>query len=169
MLLRDIGQFRNRAKASSLNMTPVIDIVFQLIIFFVLACRFIEAENFPVTVPDGCQFARDETAPGEQVTTLTVMNMNRPQSVTFAVGAEEITPHDDADIAALVERLAELIDARLGDLPPGNRVVTLRIDKDIPFAKAQYALAAVAQSTATNVRLAVLSGEPKSDSGPAEE
>jgi biopolymer transport protein ExbD len=167
MLLRDIGQFRNRAKASSLNMTPVIDIVFQLIIFFVLACRFIEAENFPVTVPDGCQFARNETTPGEQVTTLTVMN--RPQSVTFAVGAEEITPHDDADMVALVERLAELIDVRLGDLPPGNRVVTLRIDKDIPFAKAQYALAAVAQSNATNVRLAVLSGEPKSDSGSAEE
>jgi biopolymer transport protein ExbD len=167
MPLRDIGQFRNRAKASSINMTPVIDIVFQLIIFFVLACRFIEAENFPVTIPDGCQFARNETTPGEQVATLTVMN--RPQSVTFAVGAEEIAPQDDAAIAALVERLAQLIDARLGNLPPGNRVVTLRIDKDTPFAQAQYALAAVAQSTATNVRLAVLSGEPKSDSGPAEE
>jgi len=157
MPLSDIGQFRNRAGVSSFNLTPVIDIVFLLIIFFVLACRFIEAENFPVTVPDGCQFARDETTPGEQVTTLTVMN--RPQSVTFAVGAEEITPQDDADIAALVERLAELIDARLGALPPGNRVVTLRIDKDTPFAQAQYALAAVAQSTAINVRLAVLRSE----------
>lgn len=167
MPLRDIGQFRNRAKASSINMTPVIDIVFQLIIFFVLACRFIEAENFPVTVPDGCEFARDETTPGEQVTTLTVMN--RPQSVTFAVGAEEITPHDDADVAALVERLAQLIDARLGNLPPDNRVVTLRIDKDTPFAQAQYALAAVAQSTATNVRLAVLSSKSESNSGPAHE
>lgn len=167
MPLSDIGQFRNRAKASSINMTPVIDIVFQLIIFFVLACRFIEAENFPVTIPDGCQFARNETAPGEQVTTLTVMN--RPQSVTFAVGPEEITPHDDADVAALVERLAQLIDARLGNLPPGNRVVTLRIDKDTPFAQAQYALAAVAQSTATNVRLAVLSGKLKSDGGAVEE
>jgi biopolymer transport protein ExbD len=167
MPLSDIGQFRNRAKASSINMTPVIDIVFQLIIFFVLACRFIEAENFPVTVPDGCQFARNETTPGEQVTTLTVMNT--PQSVTFAVGAEEITPHDDADVAALVERLAQLIDVRLGDLPPGNRVVTLRIDKDTPFAQAQYALAAVAQSTATNVRLAVLSGKLKSDGGAVEE
>jgi biopolymer transport protein ExbD len=167
MPLRNIGQFRNTAGVSSFNLTPVIDIVFLLIIFFVLACRFIEAENFPVTVPDGCQFARDETAPGEQVTTLTVMN--RPQSVTFAVGPEEITPHDDADIAALVERLAQLIDARLGNLPPGSRVVTLRIDKDIPFAKAQYALAAIAQSTATNVRVAVLSSKSESNSGPARE
>ncbi len=167
MPLSDIGQFRNRAKTSSINMTPVIDIVFQLIIFFVLACRFIEAENFPVTVPDACKFARDESTPGEQVTTLTVMN--RPQSVAFAVGPEEITPQDDAAIPALVERLAQLIDVRLGDLPPANRVVTLRIDKDIPFAKAQYALAAVAQSTATNVRLAVLSGKLESDGEPMEE
>jgi len=167
MPLRNIGQFRNTAGVSSFNLTPVIDIVFLLIIFFVLACRFIEAENFPVTIPDGCQFARNETTPGEQVTTLTVMN--RPQSVTFAVGAEEITPHDDADVTALVERLAELIDARLGNLPPGSRVVTLRIDKDTPFAKAQYALAAVAQSTATNVRLAVLSSKSESNSGPARE
>jgi biopolymer transport protein ExbD len=167
MLLRDIGQFRNRAGVSSFNLTPVIDIVFLLIIFFVLACRFIEAENFPVTVPDGCQFAQDETTPGEQVTTLTVMN--RPQSVTFAVGPEEITPHDDAAIPALVERLAQLIDVRLGNLPPDNRVVTLRIDKDTPFAQAQYALAAVAQSTATNVRVAVLSSKSESNSGPAQE
>jgi len=167
MLLRDIGQFRNRAGVSSFNLTPVIDIVFLLIIFFVLACRFIEAENFPVTVPDGCQFARNETTPGEQVTTLTVMN--RPQSVTFAVGPEEITPQDDAAIPGVVGKLAQLIDARLRDLPPDNRVVTLRIDKDTPFAQAQYALAAVAQSTATNVRLAVLSGKLKSDGGPVEE
>jgi biopolymer transport protein ExbD len=157
MSFRDICQFRNRAGVSSFNLTPVIDIVFLLIIFFVLACRFIEAENFPVTVPDGCKFARDETTPGEQVTTLTVMH--RPEQVTFAVGPEEITPQNDAAIPGVVGRLAGLIDARLGDLPPGNRVVTLRIDKDTPFAQAQYALAAVAQSTATNVRLAVLSGE----------
>lgn len=164
---RDIRQFRNRAGVSSFNMTPVIDIVFQLIIFFVLACRFIEAENFPVTVPDGCKFAQDDTEPGVQVTTLTVMH--GPQSVTFAVGAEEITPQDDAAIPGVVAKLAQLIDARLRDLPPDNRVVTLRIDKDIPFAKAQYALAAVAQSTATNVRLAVLSGKLESGGGPVEE
>jgi len=167
MSFRDICQFRNRAGVSSFNLTPVIDIVFLLIIFFVLACRFIEAENFPVTVPDGCKFAQDDTEPGEQVTTLTVMN--RPQSVTFAVGAEEITPQDDAAIPGVVEKLAQLVDARLRDLPPDNRVVTLRIDKDIPFAKAQYALAAIAQSTATNVRLAVLSSKSESNSGPAQE
>jgi hypothetical protein len=41
-------------------------------------------------------------------------------------------------------------------LPTDKRVVTLRIDKDIPYAEAQYALAAVAKSTATDIRLAAI-------------
>jgi hypothetical protein len=71
----------------------------------------------------------------------------------FAVGPEKITASSDADV---VERIAELIDVRLRDLPPERRVVTLRIDKDICFAKAQYALAAVAASSATDIQLAAL-------------
>ncbi len=138
-------------------MTPIIDVVFLLIIFFLVVCQFIEAENFPVTVPDGCQFAQSDAEPGQQVTTLTVMD--GPDGITFAVGQEEIPAQDDAGMSGTAESLAELIDARLRDLPPEDKVVTLRIDKDIPFAQAQYALAAVAQSTATNVQLAVLRRE----------
>jgi hypothetical protein len=32
----------------------------------------------------------------------------------------------------------------------------LRIDKDVPFAQAQYALAGIAASSATDIQLAVL-------------
>jgi biopolymer transport protein ExbD len=147
-------QFRTGPRQRSFNMTPVIDIVFLLIIFFVLACRFIEAENFPVNVPDGCKFAQDDDD-ASQAVTLTVMN-KAENEIIFAVGSEEIAPHDAASLPGIVPRLAELIDVRLGDLPQDSRIVTLRIDKDIPFAQAQYALAAVAQSTATDIRLAAL-------------
>lgn len=147
-------------------MTPIIDVVFLLIIFFLVVCQFIEAENFPVTVPDGCQFAQSNADAGVQVTTLTVMK--GPERITFAVGPEEIPAQDNAGMSGVTERLAELIDARLRDLPPDEKVVTLRIDKDVPFAQAQYALAAVAQSTATNVQLAVLSGKLQSNGGSVE-
>ena len=136
----------------SFNMTPIIDIVFLLIIFFLVVCQFIEAENFPVTVPDGCEFAQSDSEPGGQVTTVTVMRTNT-ERVTFAVGSEKITASSYADI---VEGLARLIDIRLRNLPPERRVVTLRVDKDICFAEAQYALAAVAQSSATDIQLATL-------------
>ena len=85
--------------------------------------------------------------------------MDAADGITFAVGPEEIPAQDDADMSGTAESLAELIDARLRNLPPDDKVVTLRIDKDITFAQAQYALAAVAQSTATDVHLAVLRGE----------
>jgi len=139
----------------SFNMTPIIDIVFLLIIFFLVVCQFIEAENFPVTVPDGCEFAQSGSEPGVQVTTVTVMKTTG-EKVDFAVGSEKISA---SDYAGIVDKLAELIDVRLRDLPPERRVVTLRIDKGICFGEAQYALAAVAQSSATDIQLAVSRGE----------
>ncbi|MCJ7692830.1 MAG: hypothetical protein MUO22_05390, partial [Sedimentisphaerales bacterium] len=70
----------------------------------------------------------------------------------FAVGAEKV----EADYTDLAEKLARLIDVRLADLPRDRKVVTLRIDRDVRFAQAQYALAAVAASEATDIQLAVL-------------
>ncbi len=136
----------------SFNMTPVIDMVFLLIIFFVLVCRFIEAENFPVAVPDGCEFAKSEPKHQAQATTVTVMKTADGAS-SFAVGPEKVAEPNYSDLA---DRLAEMIDARLKDLPPQMRVVTLRIDRGIYFAEAQYALAAIAASTATDIKLAAL-------------
>jgi biopolymer transport protein ExbD len=133
-------------------MTPVIDIVFQLIIFFAVACQFIEAENFPVTVPDKCGFAENDLEHTGQITTVTVIKTTE-EKTDFAVGAEKVTATNYADIT---EKITELVDARLKDLPAEGRVIILRIDKDVPFAEAQYALAGVAASCATDVRLAVL-------------
>jgi biopolymer transport protein ExbD len=135
-------------------MTPIIDIVFLLIIFFLVVCQFIEAENFPVAVPDGCEFAQSESDHRPQLTTVSVVETD--EESYFAVGSEKISVSGHSDI---VDKLAELIDARLKDLPLGARIVTLRIDKDICFAEAQYVLAGVAASSATNIRLAALKNE----------
>ena len=169
MSLRTTGRFRS--SAGSFNMIPIIDIVFLLIIFFLVVCQFIEAENFPVAVPDGCEFAQSDAEPGVKVTTVTVMKTNSSprescrkascglrtatgkEKVAFAVGSEKISTSGYANI---VEKLAQLIDVRLKDLPPDRRVVTLRIDKDVCFADAQYALAGIAASSATDFQLATL-------------
>jgi biopolymer transport protein ExbD len=134
-------------------MTPVIDIVFLLIVFFLVVCKFIEAENFPVSVPDDCQFAQSN--PERRVHGATVAVMKRAGGeIAFAVGSEEISASTDADDT--VEKLAELIDVRVKDLPPERRVVTLRIDRDICFADAQYVLAGIAASAAADIQLAAL-------------
>ncbi len=150
MALRTANQFHGNVQ--SFNMTPIIDIVFLLIIFFLVVCQFIEAENFPVAVPDDCQFAQSNPEPGAQVTTVTVMKTTAERSI-FAVGSEKISALSYADV---VEEISRLVDICLRDLPPDHRVVTLRIDRDVCFAEAQYALAGVAASSATDIQLAAL-------------
>jgi biopolymer transport protein ExbD len=133
-------------------MTPLIDIVFLLIIFFLVVCQFIEAENFPVVVPDGCVFATTSFEPEAQVTTITVMKTSTGKS-TFAVGAEKITASEGP---VLTEQIAGLVDQGLRNSPSDRKIITLRVDRDVCFAQAQYALAAIARSNATDIQLAVL-------------
>jgi biopolymer transport protein ExbD len=152
MFIGIANQFRSSERSQAFNMTPVIDIVFLLIIFFLVVCQFIEDENFPVAVPDGCEFASPAPESRARFTTITVMKDDTGE-VNFAVGAKKITASDGSD---LTEQIACLVDAGLKDLTPDRRVVTLRIDRHVCFADAQYALAAVAQSSATDVQLAAL-------------
>jgi biopolymer transport protein ExbD len=138
-----------RSDAASFNLTPVIDIVFQLIIFFALVCKFIEAENFEVAVPDSCKFAQKQQQVDAGAVTVTVMET--PQGgVEFAVGAEKVS----SDFESVPQKLAQLIDSRMKDVPASERLVTLRVDKSIGFGQAQYALAGIAESSAAEIRLA---------------
>lgn len=149
-------QKRMQGNIVSFNITAIIDIVFLLIIFFALVCRFIEAENFTVNVPDACHAARSNPRPGDAVTTLSVMKTD--QKTEFAVGSEKIVTSDKLQ---LVARLAELINSSFETSSTDRRIITLRIDRDVCYASAQYALAAVAESAATDVQLAALKDENK--------
>ncbi len=135
---------------SGFNLTPIIDIVFLLMIFFMVVANFIEAENFDVEVPDNCEFA--ESGQQQQITTVTVTRSSEASKSVFAVGSE-IIQFDGYDQAA--ERIAELLDECFVNKQRENRVVTLRIDRDVTFTEAQYALAGIAESKATRIKLAV--------------
>ncbi len=132
------------------NMTPVIDIVFLLIVFLVVVCHFIEAEDFTVQVPDECDLSQD--ADSTQAAPLTVtVTKNSDGDVEFAVGAEKL---DIAMVADLSARIADEVDLHLCDYPNEQRVVTLRVDKSITFSDAKHVLAGVSASKAAYVRLA---------------
>lgn len=142
-------------KTKRLNMTPFIDVSFLLIIFFVLVCQYIVAENFPVTVPDRCPFAQGDQVDTLDFTTVTVMKASPRGTVQYAIGPEIITALAPETIAA---EIAEAINARLKNAAtqnPNNTVVCLRADKDITFRQAQHALAGIAASSATDIQLAV--------------
>ena len=56
--------------------------------------------------------------------------------------------------ASEAEQIAGLLDVRLKDLPAEQRVVTLRVDKEVRFAQTQYALAGIAANARGPVRRA---------------
>jgi len=147
MALRNINQFRT--SSNSFNMTPIIDIVFLLIIFFLVVFQFIDAENFPVNVPDSCDYALDDQRRSDALTTVTVLQWQN--QVDFAVGAKKVSTLDKSDIAS---KLANLINIQLENIPLAQRTVILRIDREICFSDAQYALAGISQSNATDIQLA---------------
>ena len=138
--------------SSSINMTPVIDIVFLLMIFFMLLCQFIVAENFDVNVPDSIHGAQEQSQNRQSTTTVTVMT-DEKGNVSFAVGSEIVEYNSSAN---LVASISKMIDDQLTELSPNKRVVTLRTDRSVNFADAKYALAGISKSTATDVKLSVI-------------
>jgi biopolymer transport protein ExbD len=144
-------KFGQQIDINRFDMTPIIDIVFLLIIFFLLVCQFIVAENFEVTVPDDISSAQPAPAADQQITTVTVMPADTGRPV-YAVGSEIIATGSAEDISYAI---AGEIDTQLQHLPYERRVVCLRIDKDICFGDSQYALAGISQSSATDMKLAV--------------
>ncbi len=131
------------------NMTPIIDVVFLLIIFFMLVCQFIVAENYDVTVPDKITSAHDERNE-DKLTTVTVMRQDDGQ-VAYAVGSERF----GSNTKGLAERIAKRIDAQLNQLSDNEKIVNLRIDKEIDYRHSQYALAGISKSGATKIKMAV--------------
>jgi biopolymer transport protein ExbD len=132
------------------NMIPTIDILFQLVIFFILACQFAVVEQFPISVPDKCAAAKPPPQDQRNIITVTVMNAASGDGIECAVGNEKLSDSNGKTLAA---RIAEKLNEKL---TADQRIVCLRIAKDVPFGQTQYALAGVAQSSATDIQMAVL-------------
>lgn len=134
------------------NITPVIDIVFLLIIFFMIVCQFIVAENFSVNVPDDIASGQQSKDQDEKTTTVTVME-TPGGGVSYAVGSEIVAVSGDERISGAI---ADAINRQLANLPQDRRVVGLRIDKNIEFRDSKYAVSGISASTATNIKLSVI-------------
>ncbi len=132
-------------------MTPVIDIVFLLIIFFMIVCQFIVAENFLVAVPDDISSGRQSEDLDDKTTTVTVMLSDG--GVSYAVGSQ-VVAFSGSEIIA--EVIAAAIDRQLTNLPVDRRVVALRIDKEVVFRDSQHAIAGISDSSATDIKLSVI-------------
>jgi biopolymer transport protein ExbD len=130
---------RSRDSGVRFNITPLIDIVFNLIVFFALASLYVRKETAqPVALPAARQFdANEQAAPRRLTITL------GPDRRIFVAG-EQVAPND-------VERL--LIE-RAGS-EPQTLDVRLRADRSVPFADVKPMIIACATHGITNLKVAV--------------
>jgi len=151
---------RFEKKELSFNMTPVIDIVFLLIIFFVIVFQFIGPDDSIINLPDNCDFAQalEDNQPWPATITIIADDSGKP---VISIAGQTINCRDKNELMQVMQKS---LDQHLKNLPPDEKIVVLRIDKNINYSDAQYALAAAANSSANRLRLAALAQpEPRQD------
>ena len=148
-----LDKLKEKADSSTtFNMTPMIDVVFLLIIFFMLVCQFIIAENFDVVVPDKIDNSLIRDLDTEKSSTVTAM-LKDDGSILYAVGSATIES-DESDIATTLE---DMINQNIKGLAKdgGKKIVNLRISNQMKFSDYKQVLVAVSKSNAQDMQLAV--------------
>jgi biopolymer transport protein ExbD len=132
------------------NMTPMIDVVFLLITFFMLVGTFTSGEYFEVFLPDKITSAEKFDPRAGELMTITVMQ--KDGKVCYAAGSD-ILPGDEPQ---LLERMvASAIDSRMPKEGQG-KTVCLRCDKQVAFEAVRPVLAGIAKSGAEKVQWAAM-------------
>ena len=104
----------------SINMTPMIDMVFNLLIFFILTSQFIKLETEEVVLPVS------ETATPKDYTQFrnVVINVVNPDDPHIVVFGQEFTP----------EELTEYLKSLKASAEGQQMNVILRADAEVPYA-----------------------------------
>lgn len=122
------------------QMAPMIDVVFLLIIFFMVAADMNQQERVPVDIPLASNAERPEDPSGRG--TITV----KPNGDLFA-GAQPVT----------LEQLSELARTRLAENP--NFKLFLRADRATPHEHVRAAMVAAAEAGVGDIIFATYTSE----------
>ncbi len=145
------------------NMTAMIDIVFLLIIFFMLVCQFITRENYQLILPDACPAALVPDTPDENAVTVSVFRDAKENQLTYAVRGRTFTQTEHQQI---VTDLANEI--RSETARKKQAVVHLRAHADLGYIEVQTALEALARAGVQRVQLAAYRTEQDTPTNPGE-
>ena len=136
------------------NMTAMIDIVFLLIIFFMLVCQFITSENYQLVLPDDCPAAVVPDNPDTNAVTVSVFK-NAQDELFYAVRAKlydpQTQPYRDNPDLLMTDLAGEITRQTSRKKQP---LVHLRADQNMSYSQVQNALLALAQSGVTRIQLA---------------
>lgn len=143
----------NRASgdlSEGFNITPIIDIVFLLIIFFLLVCRFIETQPQEVDLPqdiDSAESVEDGVSP-----VVITMTKSGPTAETYINGERISFDENSSGLSSARAKIDMLIESS----EPSRKIATLRIDRKVTCRSFKHILKAIAESSVEDIRLAVI-------------
>ncbi|MGQ9504756.1 MAG: ExbD/TolR family protein [Thermogutta sp.] len=140
---------RNKSRAlESLTMTPLIDVVFNLLIFFLIASKFAEEEReLPVKLPEASEAQPLMSKPKE-------LFINIDQDGRYYVGGKTLT------LSQLETVLVEAWSAN-----PSRTTVIVRADENCRLQPVVSAINACKKANITDYRLATRKTGPPPKSG----
>jgi biopolymer transport protein ExbD len=163
------------------NVTPLLDVVLLLVIFFMLVCDFIRRETFPLTIPDNCPQARSADPTHADALTVSIFPvaegvqsaMAMPHSaadptavsttsisrsdvpVIYAVRDIQFNPQDTPyrdNPDLLISDISAQIKRLTSNNPAG--MVHLRAHRDLPYGQVQTFLIALSHAGVQKVQFA---------------
>ncbi len=124
--------YRKRKWTSiAVNMTPLIDVVFLIIIFFIMIMNVSDVLSSKVTLP-----LADEAKKSKGLDELSIIIKTEKH---FFIGASKFRIHD----------LKEILQERYPD--PKNHTVQLRADEDVPYETVRRIMQEVAAAGITRI------------------
>jgi biopolymer transport protein ExbD len=140
---------RRQPGGLSANLTPMIDVVFLLIIFFVLVSQLARAERVELTLPQLLNPAAGVDDDDREVV-VSILPLNHPDAGEYwcQVGVQKIRSGRLA-----VSRLADALADVLRDSPEAN--FTIRAPRDMAYERVYPALEACREAGVPEAQLAV--------------
>ncbi len=140
---RYLGTIRRSTWHGRLNLTPLVDIAFQLIVFFMLVSQFVSAERQPMQLPTPSDSqARPLALPDRLVVNLFADPSGR-------LGRIQLNAQIVGDLSELVDLLL-----RLAPDQTSRTTVVLRADRRLAFAEIEPVLKAISNASISSIEIA---------------
>lgn len=137
--------------AGHLNLTPMIDIVFQLLVFFMVASHLANTERDPIQLPEPAKSQAKEIQQPEQ---LVINLLSDSQGRIRKIKANADLVSDMPGLVDLLLRMGPRLEARKGS-------VVLRADRNMQFSQMEKVLEAIAGAGITSVHIAAAQDEQR--------
>ncbi|GHT27508.1 protein TolR [Planctomycetales bacterium] len=134
---------RENQKGFSLNLTPMLDVIFQLVIFFLVSSNLIQQEvSMPLQLPEAKTLTPAAESENRKIT------LNVPAAGQVYFGNMMLAPD------TLPEQLSKIF-RREQEQRDGAAELRIRINKDVPYGTAAPILVQAAKSGIWKVSFAV--------------